>query len=178
MGDDVHGPWMPRFDFQSSPGHPFGAPILAILLETEGVDRKDTGVPALIRLPIGQYVSDPLSQHTSQTQAEVQRVGDHERDNIAWKGEYDISISFYRQGLIARKPGARRESMTTGAMIPLRAHRFDGGNAFQKFGSAGSVVAADDNGDPQAVTEDGLRVLRKYLVDVAKGIPSTSEESF
>jgi hypothetical protein len=97
-------------------------------------------------VPVGQHLSDPISQHASQTQAEVQRMCSDERENVAWKVDYESTVTFDCESLITSKPGARGRSVATRVVIDHRTHRFDRGHAFQKSGLGGGDIAAHNDG--------------------------------
>jgi hypothetical protein len=177
MNDDVYGPGMPRVELQCAPRHPFCATILAVLLEAESIHRKNACIAGHRGVPFRQDLSDAITQHAPQTQTEVQRVRNDERQNVAWKIDDDGSVTFDRESVIAVKPGARRGSVATRVIISIPANRFNRRYAFHELGSSASVVTTHDNGDAETVSEDEFRIVSKGPIYVTGRIAAICEES-
>jgi hypothetical protein len=177
MNDDVYGPGMPRVELQCTPRHPLSATILAILLEAESIHRKNACIAGHSSMPFRQDLSDAIPQHASQTQTEVQCVRNDERQNVAWKIDDDGSVAFDCEGVIAVKPGARRESVAARVIISILADRFNCDDAFHELGSGAGIVTTHDDSGTQAVPEEVFGIVGKGPIHITGRIPAICEES-
>src|SRR3974390_1168809 len=94
------------------------------------------------------------------------------RENVPRPVDYDGTITFSRESLIAVKPSTRRGRVTTRGIVYVWANRFEGGHACSKLRSFGNIVGAHNDGNTQTMSEDKLGIARKYPVNVARRIPT------
>ena len=166
MRDDMHGRGMTRVDFQCPPRHFFSAAILAVLLEAESIHRKNAGIAGRRGIPFRQHLSNAISQHVPQTQTEVERVRNSERENVARKVDNDRPVAFDRKGVIAVKPGTRRQGVTTCLSVGFPADRLDCGYTLRKPGQVRSIVATHDESHPKTMSEDRFWMIGKRQINV------------
>jgi len=150
----------------------FSTAILAILFETESVHRKHACVAGKRSLPFGQHLGDAIAEHAPLAEPEVKRMRNDKRENIARPVDYDGTVTFNRENLIAVKPSTRRGRVTTRGIADVWANRFEGGHACSKLRSCGNIVGAHNDGGAQTMSEDKLGIARKYPINVARRIPT------
>ena len=133
MRDDMNGAEMSRIDRERASRHLFSAAILPILFEAESIHRKNACVAGNSSVPFVQHLCDAISQHTPLAEAEVERMSDDKRENIAWTVDKDGAVTFDRKVLIAVKPSARCGRVAARRIVGVRAKRFDCGYTFHKL---------------------------------------------
>jgi hypothetical protein len=175
MGDDVNRARMSGIERERAARHPFGAMILAVLLEAERIHRKDAGVAGLGGLPLGQHADDTLPHHAPLAEAEVERVCDDECQNVVRPVDDDGAVAFGRERLIAREPGPRGGRVTVRWRALLRVRRFDGGHARGQHGPRCVVVGTHDERGAQTVAEHALGIVGKHPLDLGGRIPAMGE---
>ena len=140
VSDDMDGARMAGVEGERPTRRLFGLSILAVLLEAEGVHRKQARVVARFGVPIRKDLCDPVPQHASPAKAEVERVGERERDDVARPIDDDRPIAFERERGV--RPQARRaRPPRDGARDRSSAPGLDRGHAFRSAGRAGSLSA-------------------------------------
>ena len=97
MGDDVNGARMSGIEGERATRYLFGTTILAVLLEAERVHRKDARVAGHRGLPFGQHLGDTIPHHAPLAEAKVERMCDHERENVARPVDHDGTVTFDRK---------------------------------------------------------------------------------
>ena len=127
MCDDVNGARMSWVDGERAARHFFGTTVLAVLLEAERVHRQDARVAGCRSLPFGQNLGHTIAQHVPPAEAEVERMCDHESENIARPVDDDGAVTLDRKGGTAFEPGTRRGCVTARGIVHVRARRLDGG---------------------------------------------------
>src|SRR5262249_29383881 len=133
--DDVNSGRKPRIEGEGATRHRFSTVVLAVLLESEGVHCKDAGVAGRGGIPRRQHLGDTIPQHVPLAEAEVERMRDHERQNVAWPVDDDGAVTLSRQTGVALEPSTRRIRMTTRRSIDVCTRRLYGGYAGGKRGS-------------------------------------------
>ena len=132
MCNDMNGARMSWVDGERAASRSFGTTVLAVLLKAEGVHRKDTRVAGRRGLPFGQNLGHTFAQHVPPAEAEVERMCDLERENIAWPVDHDGAVTLDRKGGTAFEPSTRRGCVTARGIVHVRARRLDGGNTRSK----------------------------------------------
>jgi hypothetical protein len=127
-------------------------------------------------VPLWQYLSDAIPQHPPLTEAEVKRMRNGKREDIAWKVNKDGAVTFDREGLVTIKPSARRRCVAMPRIVDSNANRFDSGYAFCKLRSGASVVCAHNEGSTKTVCGDGLGIVGKHALNVAKRITTIRKQ--
>ena len=126
--------------------------------------RKHAGIARYFAMPFGQDLRDTIPQHAPQTQPEVERIRNDERENVAWKIDNDRPVTFEGKGVIAAKPGTRCQGVTTRLFISLLADRLDCIYTFRKPGQVRSIVATHDDSHPKTMSEDRFRMIGKRQI--------------
>ena len=129
MGDDMNGARMARIEAKRAMRYLFGTTILAVLLEGERVHRKHARVAGHRALPFGQHLGDTISHPALPAEAEVERMRDHERENVPRPVDDDGAVTFDRKSRIALEPSTRRSGVTTCWLVLVWANRLDSGHA-------------------------------------------------
>ncbi len=101
MGDDVNGARMSGVERERAARHLFSTTILAVLLEGEPVHRKDARVAGRCSLPFGHHLGDTIPHRAPPAEAEVERMRDHKRQDIARPVDDDGAVTFDRENRIA-----------------------------------------------------------------------------
>jgi hypothetical protein len=176
MSDDMNGAWMSWVEGERATRYLFGTAILTVLFEAECVHRKDACVAGNRGVPLGQHLGDTISQHAPLAKTKVQGMRGHEREDIARPVDEDCAVPFDRESLIAVEPSTRRGRVTTCGVVHVCALRFDGGHACNKSRSRSVIAGAHDQCGAQAMAEDELGVVGKYLVNLDGGIPAIRKQ--
>jgi hypothetical protein len=150
----------------------FRAAILAILFEAESVERKNTRIARSRRIPFGQHLGDAISKHAPLAKAEVKGMRNGKREKVAWPVDENCAIAFGRESLVAVEPCTCCGRVTTCRLVHVRTLRFNGGYARNNLGSPGVTIGANDECGTQAVAEDELGIVGKYMLNVDEGIPA------
>ena len=129
MGDDVNGAWMSGIEDERATRYLFGTTILAVLLEGECVHRKDARVAGHRGSPFGQDLGETDPHHAPLADVKVERMCDHERENVARPVGNDGAVTFDRKSWVALEPSARRACVTARRIVHVGARRLDGGHA-------------------------------------------------
>jgi hypothetical protein len=119
MRDDMDGPGVSGIEGKSPPRRPLGPPILAVLLEAEGVHRKHAWIGARLGAPFGQDLSNAVAQHPAPPETEVKRVGNRERDDVARPIDDNRAVAFERRSRAAIEPGARGRCVAARRIAPV-----------------------------------------------------------
>jgi hypothetical protein len=106
----------------------FGTTILAVLLEGECVHRKDARVAWQSGMPFGQHVGETHSHHAPLAEVKVERMCDHERENVARPVGHDDTVTFDRKSWVALEPSARCTCVTSRRIVHV-GRRLDGSHA-------------------------------------------------
>src|SRR5215472_5538872 len=117
MGYDMNGARMPRIERQRAARDLFGAAVLTVFFEAESVHRKNACVAGSRAVPRRQHVGDAIAQHGTLTEAEVERVGDRKRDNVAWPLDRERAVTLECESLIALQPSTGGGSVTTRGFV-------------------------------------------------------------
>src|SRR5262249_50789189 len=146
MGDDVNGAWMSGIESERAPRNLLGTAILAVLLQAERIHCEDARVAGQRVVPFGQHLGDTGAQHAPPAEAEVERMRDRERDDVARPVDDNGPVTFESKGRIAPQPCTRCGRVTTSRIVQVWGHRLDGGYACRKSGSRGEGVGAHYEG--------------------------------
>ena len=150
---------MQRFERQRAPRHPFGACILAIFLEAEGVHGKHARVAGCGCRPLRQDLGDPVPQHQPMTETEVERMRERKCEDVARPVDGEGTVLLERQGRIALEPGPRRRRMATRGIVRVGTRRLDDAHARRQRGSRADVVSKHNECHAQAMGKHVLRII-------------------
>src|SRR5262245_39541741 len=175
MGDDMNSAGVSRVYGEHAPRDLFGATILTVLLKTESIHRKNTCVAGKRFVPLGYHLGDTVSQHTSLTEAEINGMGNRKRQNVAWLVDYDCTITFNRESLVAFEPSTCRRRVAACRVVHIRTGCFNCSYARDKLRSRGIVVAPYNYRCTQTMGENELRVVSQHAVDLVERIAATRE---
>ncbi len=176
MGDNVNGARMSGVEGKCAPRCLFGATILTVLLEAERVHGKHAGVAGHRRLPLRQHLCDAIAEHTPPAEAEIERMRDHQRENVTRPVDDDGAVTFKRKHRIAVEPGARRGRVTIRAVVRVWTRRLDGGDAHSKRRSRGGLVGTDNERGAQTMAEHPFGVVGKHPLDLQSRIPAMRKQ--
>src|SRR5437660_1254902 len=142
MDDDMNGARMSGVEGERATRGLLGLTVLTVFLEPECIHRKDARVAGRRGFPSRQYPGDTIAQHALVTEAEVQRMCNHERENVAWPVDQDGAVTLDRESRIPVEPSSSRRCVTTSRTRLLRGRRLDGRYALCERGSRGDGVSA------------------------------------
>src|SRR5262249_30234785 len=150
--------------------------ILAVLLEGEGVHRKDAWVAAHPCLPFGEQLGNTIPHHAAPAKSEVQRMCDQERKTVARPVNDNGAVTFGRKAWIALKPSTRGGRVATRVVVRVVARRLDGCQALGKPGSFGVIVSTHDDGGAQTMAEWASGMLSDHSLDDSGGIAAMRKQ--
>src|SRR5262249_13829544 len=117
MGYDVNGSRMSRVKRKGASGRFFGTTVLPGFLEGERVHREEARIAGHRGIPFGQHLGDAIPHHAPPPEAEIQRMRDHERENVTLPVDDDGAVAFDRKRRVTLEPSPRRSRMATRVVV-------------------------------------------------------------
>jgi hypothetical protein len=176
MGDDVNGAWMSGIEDERATRYLFGTTILTLLLERESIHRKDARVAGHCGFPFRQYMSETDPHHAPLAEVKVERMCDHERENVARPVANDGAVTFDRESWVALEPSARCTCVTSRRTVHVGARSLDGSHAASEGGSRSGGVSAHDQRGTQTMAENGAGIVGQNSLNFGRGIPAVRKQ--